>query len=215
MLPSNEGRGYVLRRIMRRAIRFGRSIDIGRHFLSQVISRVIANMSSAYPHLVGSLNLQIEVANNEEDRFLETLDKGLEMLNDEITRLQKSGEATVPGDFTFKLYDTYGFPVDIIRDVALEHSLTVDEVGFNVAMEAQRAQSKKSWKGTGLETMTAGVKALVDEGHKALFVGYAGRDAESVITGMINASGDPTGRNCFHILPGNTFLRRGRRPGWR
>jgi alanyl-tRNA synthetase len=191
MLPSNEGRGYVLRRIMRRAIRFGRSIDIGRHFLSKVISRVIADMSSVYPHLVGSLELQIKVANNEEDRFLETLDKGLEILNNEIKRMNKEGSDSVPGAFIFKLYDTFGFPVDIVRDVAMEQGLTVDEAGFNMAMEAQRAQSKKSWRSTGLETMTAGVKALVDGGHKALFVGYAGHHAESVIHGMINAGGDP------------------------
>ena len=130
--------GYVLRRIMRRAIRFGRSINIGRHFLSKIISRVIAGMSGAYPHLAGSLDLQIKVANNEEDRFLETLDKGLEILHNEIKRVQEDGGTTVPGSFIFKLYDTYGFPVDIVRDVALEQGLAIDEPGFARAMEEQQ-----------------------------------------------------------------------------
>ncbi len=200
MLPSNEGRGYVLRRIMRRAIRFGRSIDIGRHFLSKIISRVIADMSSAYPHLVGSLELQIKVADNEEDRFLETLDRGIEMLNDEITRLQKTGAAAVPGDFMFKLYDTYGFPVDIVRDVAMEQGLTVDEPGFNKAMEAQRTQSKKSWKGGTLAAMTPGVKTLVDGGHKASFVGYKTHRANSVIKGMVDHKGEAADK----AVPGDT-----------
>jgi alanyl-tRNA synthetase len=147
-------------------------------------------MSSAYPHLTGSLDLLIKVTNNEEDRFLETLDKGIDMLNDEISRLQDAEQETVPGDFIFKLYDTYGFPVDIVRDVALEQGMAVDEPGFNEAMEKQRTQSKKSWKTTGLETMTAGVKVLVDAGHKASFVGYTGHRAESIISGLINEAGD-------------------------
>jgi alanyl-tRNA synthetase len=210
MLPSNEGRGYVLRRIMRRAVRFGRSIDIGRHFLSKIISRVIADMSPAYPHLVDSLNLQIEVANNEEDRFLETLDKGLEMLNNEINQLQKKESSTVPGDFIFKLYDTYGFPVDIVRDVALEQGLSIDEPGFNEAMEKQRALSKKSWKGGTLAAMPPGVKKLIDEGHKTGFVGYKTHRANSVIKGLIDHEGKDTsqvnqGENVSIFCPETPF----------
>ena len=192
MLPSNEGRGYVLRRIMRRAVRFGRSLGLEKPFLADIAAEVVRSMHGAYPHLPETAELLVKVVNHEEERFRETLDNGLAMLNDEISRLQKGGEATVPGDFTFKLYDTFGFPVDIVRDVAMEKGLSIDEAGFNAAMQAQRTQSKKSWKGAGLETMTAGVKALVDKGHKASFVGYDGHQAESVISGLINASGDPT-----------------------
>jgi alanyl-tRNA synthetase len=191
MLPSNEGRGYVLRRIMRRAVRFGRSLGLEKPFLAEISAEVVKSMHGAYPHLSETSELLVKVVNNEEERFRETLDNGLAMLHNEITRLQNNGDDVVQGGFIFKLYDTFGFPVDIVRDVAMEQGLSIDEAGFNVAMDEQRTQSKKSWKSTGLETMTAGVKALVDDGHKASFVGYAGHHAQSVISGMINASGDP------------------------
>jgi alanyl-tRNA synthetase len=191
MLPSNEGRGYVLRRIMRRAVRFGRSLGLEQAFLADITTEVVRSMHGAYPHLSETAELLIKVVNNEEERFSETLDNGLAMLNSKISRLQEAGDVTVPGDFIFKLYDTYGFPVDIVRDVAMEQGLTIDEAGFNVAMEEQRTQSKKSWKGAGLETMTAGVKVLVDGGHKASFVGYKNHHTHSVIGGLINAAGEP------------------------
>jgi alanyl-tRNA synthetase len=191
MLPSNEGRGYVLRRIIRRAVRFGRSLGLEQAFLAEIAGEVISSMHGAYPHLSETAELLVKVVNHEEERFRETLDNGLAMLHDEISSLQEKDTAIVPGDFIFKLYDTYGFPVDIVRDVAIEHGLTLDETGFNAAMEAQRTQSKKSWKGGALAAMTPGVKALVDAGHKASFVGYAGHHAQSIISGLINASGDP------------------------
>ena len=191
MLPSNEGRGYVLRRIMRRAVRFGRSLGLGQPFLADITAEVVRSMHGAYPHLLDTTELLVKVVKNEEERFSETLDNGLAMLHNEISRLQGKGETMVPGEFIFTLYDTYGFPVDIVRDVAMEQGLTADEAGFNAAMAAQRTQSKKSWKSTGLETMTPGIKALVDAGHKASFVGYEGHHAASVISGMINAGGDP------------------------
>jgi alanyl-tRNA synthetase len=191
MLPSNEGRGYVLRRIIRRAVRFGRSLGLEQAFLAEIAGEVISSMHGAYPHLSETAELLVKVVNHEEERFRETLDNGLAMLHDEISSLQEKDTAIVPGDFIFKLYDTYGFPVDIVRDVAIEHGLTLDETGFNAAMGAQRTQSKKSWKGGALAAMTPGVKALVDAGHKASFVGYAGHHAQSVISGLINANGDP------------------------
>ncbi len=192
MLPSNEGRGYVLRRIMRRAVRFGRSLSLDKPFLADITAEVIKSMHGAYPHLTETAELLVKVVNNEEERFSETLDNGLAMLNNEISRLQAANLDRVPGDFIFKLYDTYGFPVDIVRDVAMEQGLTVDEPGFNKAMEVQRTQSKKSWKGTGLETMTPGIRALIDAGHKASFVGYTGHRAESIISGLINGAGNST-----------------------
>lgn len=190
MLPSNEGRGYVLRRIMRRAVRFGRSLGIKRPFLSEIAAEVVQSMKGAYPHLSEASGLLAKVAYNEEERFRETLDNGIVMLNTEIKRLQQKGSTSVPGDFIFKLYDTFGFPVDIVRDVALEHELTVDESGFNRAMNEQRTQSKKSWKGGSLAAMSAGVKKLVEEGHKAGFVGYRTNHASSIIKGMVDSAGE-------------------------
>jgi len=190
MLPSNEGRGYVLRRIMRRAVRFGRSLGLQRSFLKEITAEVVITMKSAYPHLSEAADLLAKVVNNEEERFRETLDNGLGMLNSEIGRLQKAGSASVPGDFIFKLYDTYGFPVDIVRDVALEQGFSIDEPGFARAMEEQRALSKKSWKGGSLAAMPAGVKKLVTEGHKTGFIGYKTHRANSVIKGLVNHAGE-------------------------
>ena len=190
MLPSNEGRGYVLRRIMRRAVRFGRSLGLERPFLAEITAEVVKTMQNAYPHLSEAANLLAKVVSNEEERFRETLDNGLAMLNSEIGRQQKEGSSTVPGDFIFKLYDTYGFPVDIVRDVALEHGLSIDEPGFARAMEEQRTLSKKSWKGGSMAAMPAGVKKLVTEGHKTGFVGYKTQRAKSVIKGLVDHKGE-------------------------
>jgi len=190
MLPSNEGRGYVLRRIMRRAVRFGRSLGLERPFLAEITAEVVKNMQQAFPHLLEAADLLAKVVHNEEERFRETLDNGLVMLNTEIKRLQEEGGTSVPGDFIFKLYDTYGFPVDIVRDVALEQELTIDESGFTRAMEEQRSQSKKSWKGGSLAVMSAGVKKLVNEGHKTAFVGYKTHRKNSIIKGLIDHAGE-------------------------
>ncbi len=190
MLPSNEGRGYVLRRIMRRAVRFGRSLGLERPFLAEITAEVVKNMHQAFPHLSEAADLLAKVVHNEEERFRETLDNGLVMLNTEIKRLQKEGSASVAGDFIFKLYDTYGFPVDIVRDVALEQELTIDEPGFTRAMEEQRTQSKKSWKGGSLALMSAGVKKLVNDGHKTAFVGYKTHRKNSIIKGLIDHAGE-------------------------
>ena len=193
MLPSNEGRGYVLRRIMRRAVRFGRSLGLERLFLAEITAEVVKVMGQAYPHLTESANLLAKVVNNEEQRFRETLDNGLAMLNTEINRLKKEGSSVVPGVFIFKLYDTYGFPVDIVRDVALEQDFSIDEQGFARAMEEQRTLSKKSWKGGSLATMPPGVKMLVAEGHKTQFVGYKTHRTASVIKSLIGREGETTG----------------------
>ena len=190
MLPANEGRGYVLRRIMRRAVRFGRALGLQRPFLAEITAEVVKTMENAYPHLAEAANLLAKVVNNEEERFRETLDNGLTMLNTEISSLQKKGSSSVPGDFIFKLYDTYGFPVDIVRDVALEQGCTIDEPGFARAMKEQRALSKKSWKGGSLAAMPAGVKKLVAKGHKTGFVGYKTHRAHSVIKGVIDHEGE-------------------------
>jgi alanyl-tRNA synthetase len=191
MLPANEGRGYVLRRIMRRAVRFGRTLGLKKPFLAEVTAEVANDMTEPYPHLAESADLLAKVVKNEEERFLETLDNGLDMLNSEIDRIKQEGARTVPGDFIFKLYDTYGFPVDIVRDIAQEQDLEIDEPGFNMAMEEQRSQSKKSWKGGTLAVLTSGVKQLIEEGHKTVFIGYKTHRASSVIKGLLDRGGNP------------------------
>jgi len=190
VLPSNEGRGYVLRRIMRRAIRFGRSLGLVDQFFVDICTLVTEVMADSYPHLAGARNLLDKVVRNEESRFGETLDNGLAMLSEEINRLKETSDsAVIQGDFIFKLYDTYGFPVDIVRDVAHEQGVSIDEAGYHSAMEAQREQSKRSWKGTDVEHQAQGVIELLKQGCASEFVGYTAKQAESVAGGLVNASG--------------------------
>ena len=188
ILPSNEGRGYVLRRIMRRAIRYGRTLGLTKPFLATITAAVARQMASAYPHLAGAGELLAKVVNNEEERFLETIDHGLDMLHAEFERLRASGEQRVPGDFMFKLYDTFGFPVDIVRDMALELGYEVDQAGFNQAMEAQRQQSRKSWKGNQGHAQLGG--DLAAKAGVTLFRGYESREASSVVKMILSESGE-------------------------
>ena len=190
VLPSNEGRGYVLRRIMRRAIRFGRSLGLTAPFLGEVTAAVVEAMVAAYPHLAESRDLLAKVVRHEEERFFETLDNGLAMLGEEIERLKAAKATVIDGQFIFKLYDTYGFPVDIAKDVAVEEGLAADETGFNAAMAVQREQSKKSWKGTILAGMGAGFRALVDQGMRSSFVGYETRRHHSTVAALVSESGE-------------------------
>ncbi len=191
VLPSNEGRGYVLRRIMRRAVRFGRFLGLTGQFFTEICALVSEMMLESYPHLAGARNLQDKVVSNEESRFGETLDHGLAILSEEINRLQEqgTGQEMIAGDFIFKLYDTYGFPVDIIRDVAIEQGMTIDEAGYHAAMEVQREQSKRSWKGSDVEHLPEGVIELLKQSCETEFVGYTLKQAESVVEGLIGGAG--------------------------
>ena len=189
VLPSNEGRGYVLRRIMRRAIRFGRALGFSKPFFAEITSAVVELMQGAYPHLNESRELLTKVGVNEEERFLETLDHGLTMLEDELDRLEKASSTTVAGGFIFKLYDTYGFPVDIVRDVALERGLSVDEAGFNAAMDEQRQRAKQARKGGGLAELAEGLREMVEKGEKSVFSGYETCSDSSVVSGLVDAAG--------------------------
>ncbi len=190
ILPSNEGRGYVLRRIMRRAIRFGRFLGLTKPFMSAVTAEVIAEMAQAYPHLLDAGELLVKVVHHEEERFLETLDHGLALLEEEIDRMKTAGEAVIGGEFIFKLYDTYGFPVDIVRDIGLDSNLEIDEDGFNRAMAEQREQSRKSWKGSGLAEKTKGMQELLAREEKTDFVGYERWQASSTIKEILNQTGE-------------------------
>ena len=190
VLPSNEGRGYVLRRVMRRAIRYGRTLGLTRPFMVSICEFVVADMSPAYPHLQDAVELLKQVVENEEIRFLETLDHGLTMLETEIARAQAVGEDVITGPFIFKLYDTHGFPVDIVRDMALEVGLDVDDVGFNRAMDEQRAQSKASWKGADLAGQGAGMKRLLEEGVVSEFIGYTDQKGNSSLRAILTGDGE-------------------------
>ncbi|MFW2365369.1 MAG: alanine--tRNA ligase [Desulforhopalus sp.] len=190
VLPSNEGRGYVLRRIMRRAVRFGKYLGLDKPFMEAVTLSVEKEMTHAYPHLKDSHSLLVKVVNNEEERFRETLENGLALLDTEISRLGKIQSQMIPGSFVFKLYDTYGFPFDIVRDIGFERGFDFDEAGFLKEMEGQREKSRKSRKGEGVKLLEKGVKGLASEGKKAEFVGYGDFSATSRVEGMLDTEGE-------------------------
>jgi alanyl-tRNA synthetase len=174
ILPSNDGRGYVLRRILRRAARHGKLLGLGKPFLHEVVSVVIAAMKDAYPDLIEKEAYIKKVIFNEEQRFIETLDAGLKILGDEVASLKKARKTVVPGEIVFKLYDTFGFPVDLTADIVKRDRLTLDTEGFEKAMEAQREKARESWKGSGEKAVSTSYQKLSLQGIKTTFVGYEG-----------------------------------------
>jgi alanyl-tRNA synthetase len=176
VLPSNEGRGYVLRRIMRRAIRYGRNIGLTKPFLHDTAREVMGIMKPAYPELLEAEAYITSVIENEEVRFSETLDHGLRVLNDTLEELRAKGETTVPGQVIFKLYDTFGFPVDIVRDVVRDEGLTLDMDGFDSAMSRQREQSRSV---ASFTATSEAYRTLSAEGFKPDFKGYDFLTADS------------------------------------
>ena len=178
VLPSNEGRGYVLRRIMRRAIRYGRNIGLTKPFLHSTADAVFELMKPSYPELSEAKAFITRVIKNEEERFSETLDKGLKLLEETLSEMEAGGENQVPGDLVFKLYDTFGFPVDIVRDVVRDRKLSIDMEGFESAMAGQRERSRKvaSFSGVG-----QAYKNLTAAGVRGIFEGYSGLEAEASV----------------------------------
>ncbi|WP_462269533.1 alanine--tRNA ligase [Desulfobacter sp.] len=176
VLPSNEGRGYVLRRIMRRAIRYGRSIGLTEPFLHKTVQTVFSIMDEAYPELKESAAFILNVVKNEEEKFLETLEHGMKLLEATVEDLKKQQEKVIPGGVIFKLYDTFGFPVDIIQDHVKEMDMTLDLDGFDAAMAEQKARSKskKTFAGVG-----DAYKPLTSAGVKTVFKGYDAIEMQS------------------------------------
>ena len=186
ILPSNEGRGYVLRRILRRAARHGKLLGMDKPFLHDIVPVVIAEMKDAYPELLDKESYVRKVVVNEEQRFMITLDSGLKILNEEIEALEARGEKVVPGDIVFKLYDTFGFPTDLTADAVRGHGMDVDMEGFEQAMEAQREKARESWKGSGEEEISDVYLKLSTRGISNEFVGYEGvTEAVSTVTAIL------------------------------
>ena len=142
IFPDRAGRPYVLRRVMRRAIRHGHRLGIAKPFLHEVALEVVSQMGDAYPELVARKDLIASIVEQEEVRFRETIDRGLKMLDEEVGRLKNSGGTVIPGDAVFKLYDTYGFPMDLTEVIARERSLTIDVGAYEKAMAEQKARSE-------------------------------------------------------------------------
>jgi alanyl-tRNA synthetase len=186
ILPSNEGRGYVLRRILRRAARHGKLLGLNRSFLHDIVPVVIDSMKDVYADLIEKEPFIRKVIANEEQRFIETLDSGLKILGDEVASLKKEGGGIVPGEVVFKLYDTFGFPVDLTADIVKKDHLTLDMEGFEKAMERQREKARESWKGSGEQAVSESYQKLSVQGISTAFAGYEGvTEATSHITAIL------------------------------
>jgi alanyl-tRNA synthetase len=189
ILPSNEGRGYVLRRLIRRAFRFGRLIGLMDPFLHEIARQVVAHMHDAYPELLSNQEFMARVIREEEERFSQTLDKGLVILEEELARLKAAGENRIAGDFAFKLYDTYGFPLDIVNDVAEKQGVSVDEPGFMACMKEQKQRAKSAWKGSGEKDVASMFQGLLEQGLKTKFTGNAQLEDEGRIVALLDGQG--------------------------
>ncbi len=183
VLPSNEGRGYVLRRIMRRAMRHAHMMGSQEPLLWRLVPALVRNMGQAFPELGRAEALITETLKLEETRFKQMLDRGLRLLDDEKARLATGG--TLAGDVAFKLYDTYGFPLDLTQDALRGEGYKVDVDGFNVSMDAARAEARKSWSGSGEAATEKVWFELRDKVGSGEFLGYATETAEGQVTALI------------------------------
>ncbi|MCO4762832.1 MAG: alanine--tRNA ligase [Myxococcales bacterium] len=170
--PDNEGRGYVLRRVMRRAIRFGQKLGLTGPFFADVCSEVVTAMGAAFPELTAHHDVMMRVVLQEEDRFSKTLTEGERLISQTLDRIEaEGGERLLDGDTIFLLYDSNGFPTDLTALIAAERDFDVDMAGFNAAMNRQRARGRASWKGVQQDGAQL-IKSLVDAGLTTEFVGY-------------------------------------------
>jgi alanyl-tRNA synthetase len=184
ILPSNEGRGYVLRRILRRAIRYGKFIGLDEPFLFDSAGKVVAHMSDAYPELERSRTLIEKVIRTEEERFLQTLARGLVLFEEEASEVRKEGSGTISGEVAFRLYDTFGFPPDLTDDLARESGLAVDHAGFEREMAQQKEKARQSWAGMAGDDAAA-LKTLLEKGISSEFTGYQTLEDQGLVKAIL------------------------------
>ncbi len=186
VLPSNAGRGYVLRRILRRASRHGKLLGQDTPFIHAVADAVIDQMGDAFPELFERRAYITDRIRREEERFLETLTKGLVLLEAEIEELKEKGVRELPGETVFKLYDTFGFPVDLTADILVSHDMSLDQSGFDEAMAGQKARARAAWKGSG-DTAVQEVYGRIASDVQTTFRGYESLDLEAPIAAILSA----------------------------
>ncbi|HET8611212.1 MAG TPA: alanine--tRNA ligase, partial [Sphingomonas sp.] len=183
VLPANEGRGYVLRRIMRRAMRHAHLLGASEPLMHRLVPALVAEMGAAYPELVRAQPLIEETLKLEETRFRQTLDKGLRLL-DEATAGMGAG-ATLPGEVAFKLYDTYGFPYDLTEDALRAQGLAVDRSGFDAAMAEQKAAARAAWKGSGEKASDEIWFDIAEAEGGTEFTGYAATEGDARVVAIV------------------------------
>ncbi|MEZ4704367.1 MAG: alanine--tRNA ligase [Bdellovibrionota bacterium] len=183
--PSKDGRGYVLRRIMRRAMRHGRNIELASHGLATLSASVVSAYGHHYTELESQKDLIANEIAQEEDRFEATVDRGLSLLFEKIDQLEKEKQQTLPGEIAFQLYDTYGFPLDLTADVLREKNLFVDQKGFDQAFQNHKEKARGSWKGAKGKELESLVTKWVGQGFTNEFVGYEKTEHTSTIEYLV------------------------------
>jgi len=182
-LPSNEGRGYVIRRLLRRAVRYGKVLGINRPFLSELVDLVCSMMADAYPETAEKANFVKRVVRAEEERFHETLLDGEQLLAKIVRTVQEQGKTELPGLDVFRLYDTFGFPIDLTEEIAGEHGMTVDRMGFDEELAKQRDRARAARQGTESMQSERGVFGEITE--PSVFVGYVQLTEDATITAIV------------------------------
>jgi alanyl-tRNA synthetase len=183
VLPANEGRGYVLRRIMRRAMRHAHLLGASEPLMYRLVPALVAEMGAAYPELVRAQPLIEATLQQEETRFRQTLANGLKLLDEATGKLAKGG--TLPGETAFKLYDTYGFPLDLTEQALIDKGLKVDQAGFDAAMAEQKAKARAAWKGSGSKASEEIWFDLAEQYGATEFTGYSGDEGEGVVLAIV------------------------------
>jgi len=183
LTPSNEGRGYVLRRIIRRAARHGFMLGLEDPFLNNVLDVVYENMSVPYPEITENMDLSKKILKLEEERFAHTLCAGMGILDKLMDEVKKSGTDVIPGNELFKLYDTFGFPLDLAQDIADDNKLKIDEQGFNNEMEEQKTRARASW--VGGEEISGVYREVFQKSGATEFLGYESINSDSNVIALI------------------------------
>lgn len=181
VLPSNEGRGYVLRRILRRAVRFGKVLGIDEPFMYKLVPVVVELMENCYPEIKSGYEYVCKVIHNEEERFHVTLNDGIKMAQEIVADIKEKGQETIPGKEIFRLYDTFGFPLDLSQDIAEESDLNVDLEGFNLAMEEQRERARAARQDSHNWDLALVVAEYASEIPGTIYKGYEALELQSEI----------------------------------
>ncbi|NWF52511.1 MAG: alanine--tRNA ligase [Nitrospirae bacterium] len=187
LMPSNEGRGYVLRRIIRRASRHSRLLNIHEPFLFKLIDSVIIAMGETYPEIIDERERTEKILRIEEERFARTVEIGIAIFDEILSNVKKEGKTVIPGEEIFRLYDTFGFPFDLAKDIAMDAGLKIDEEGFHKEMEIQRERARASWIGEE-EAVSSIYRELFSEIGETEFIGYETLESESIVRGILKDS---------------------------
>jgi alanyl-tRNA synthetase len=185
ILPSNDGRGYVLRRILRRAYRHGKLLGINQPFLYRVAGEVVELMNEAYPDLKPRWQHTSQMILAEEKRFEATLNQGLNLLDESINKVKQTHTTIIPGDVAFKLYDTYGFPLDLTMDIAAEQGLTIDESGFKSELGLQQDRARAAWSGSGEQKVSDVYQQIQKQHGDTEFLGYKKEKVKATLVAIV------------------------------